>query len=88
MRHLVTACFTVFDYVHFSNSLCSFYFKLGYFCKSGVNTSKPSSWNTGNGGRCYPGHECPSGTGTPSPCQQGYYAPVSQMESCSFCPEG
>lgn len=60
----------------------------GYFCKVGVNTSKPSSEYTGLGGICYPGHECPVGTGNPSPCQQGYYSPVSKSKSCLICPEG
>ena len=60
----------------------------GYFCKVGVNSSKPSFENTAVGGICYPGHECPVGTGDPSPCKQGYYAPVPKMDSCFICPEG
>ena len=60
----------------------------GYFCKEGVNTAKPSSNNTGDGGICDPGYECPVGSGDPSPCKPGYYAPVTMMKSCLTCPAG
>lgn len=61
---------------------------IGYFCKVGVNTSKPSSDSTGHGGICNRGYECPVGTGDPSPCKPGYYAPVNKMESCLICLAG
>ena len=59
------------------------------FAVSGVNVRAPNGVNnTGSGGICPAGHECPQGTAMPIPCVAGYYAKDDQMEACEICPPG
>ena len=59
------------------------------FAASGVNVRAPNGVNnTGSGGICPAGHECPQGTAMPIPCVAGYYAKDDQMEACEICPPG
>ncbi len=55
----------------------------------GVNIRAPNGDNnTGTGGICPAGHECPQGTAVPMPCLAGLYAKDVQMDACEICPAG
>ncbi|XP_071497013.1 uncharacterized protein [Diadema antillarum] len=61
----------------------------GFFCTIGVNVRAPNGMNnTGVGGSCYAGHECPQGSAAPTPCLAGFYSGYTQRDSCDVCPAG
>ena len=54
-----------------------------------MNVRAPNGQNnTGVGGHCYAGHECPMGTASPVPCLAGFYSGYTQRASCDVCPPG
>ena len=60
-----------------------------YWCLTGINTKAPvSGSHTGTGGQCFPGHECPSNTSYPVPCEKGTYSSSQGASNCLQCPAG
>ena len=74
----------------------------GYWCYSGIDKAKPYGGNTsftlnsscydtkirGYGGICPVGSYCPQGSGLPTPCTIGTYAPVEGLGTCYQCVKG
>ena len=52
----------------------------GYYCSGGAENNHQYD--------CPTGHECPSASKLPSPCQEGTYANSTNMETCIECPPG
>ncbi|CAK8677709.1 unnamed protein product [Clavelina lepadiformis] len=58
----------------------------GYFCRSGVNVSNPTTTpSTGDGGVCPPGNYCPRGTGEPEGCDVGKYSDQMGLQAADEC---
>ena len=55
---------------------------VGWFCPPGMTEPQP----TGN--RCLPGHQCPLGSASQTPCYSGTYQPDPGMGFCFECPAG
>lgn len=45
----------------------------GYWCEYGVDTIAPNNNNTGSGGLCPTGYQCPGETRLPISCPAGTY---------------
>lgn len=62
----------------------------GYYCPRGAVTSTPHCEVSycPTGGECYPGVECPKGTGDPKPCRGGMYCSDSSGIVTGGCLQG
>ncbi|CEM31004.1 unnamed protein product [Vitrella brassicaformis CCMP3155] len=68
----------------------------GYFCKKDPSINKGSDspapqTTTSTGGPCPAGHYCGNGTGDPTPCDPGFYAPTERnvdSDGCLPCTPG
>ena len=61
----------------------------GYYCSGGAITQNPTGESYGD--VCPPGHYCPTGTHTPTPCPAGTYLPTTGAvidTDCLDCPGG
>ncbi|XP_064159371.1 SCO-spondin [Anguilla rostrata] len=54
----------------------------GYYCPLRQNSSNPTSYT------CSPGHRCPPGSATQSPCAPGTYQDRPGQADCAPCPAG
>lgn len=64
--------------------------QVGYYCPEGATSSAPTcaSDRCSTGGACFPGVECPMGTGEPVPCRGGHYCADSSGIVTGQCMEG
>lgn len=63
----------------------------GFYCKQGVNTSRPGSSFSGDGGKCPEGFYCPKGTDIPQGCHIGTYSKALGLKNeteCTLCDYG
>lgn len=58
----------------------------GWYCTGNATIPNPEGDGTGN--ICPKGHECPTGSSSPSRCQGGYFANSTGQASCDSCPAG
>ena len=64
-------------------------FLLGYYCPGNAQSPiPPDDENVPWIRPCTVGHFCPTGTGTPQPCDPGTYTTVTHQPECEICPEG
>lgn len=54
----------------------------GWFCPPSMTVAQPP------GNRCLPGHECPQGSPSQTPCDSGTYQPLAEKGDCLPCPAG
>jgi len=54
----------------------------GFYCPGGDSVPNPISTP------CPIGLHCPLGTGSPVPCDPGYYTNLTQKDTCIVCPPG
>ena len=64
----------------------------GFYCKTGVDTSRPNGITSkGNGGICTAGNFCPEGTDNPVGCPRGTFSSSTGLKAqaeCTDCTAG
>ena len=62
------------------------YCDAGFYCQTGISTSRPSPpLATGRGGVCPQGSYCPVGTDIPELCPRGRYSSLTGLKNWTDC---